>query len=62
MLPLDERRLVRAARKAAEPHEVTLGAPTAPEDALAFYEARSAHDPYALSGVGRVGKQRSRFR
>lgn len=54
MLTLDQRRLARAARKAADPLEQSLGAPAAPKDALAFYEARAAQDPYALSGVGRV--------
>ena len=62
MLSLHQRRLARAARKAAEAPEVSLGAPTAPEDALAFYEALAGHNEYALSGVGRVRTAPARFR
>lgn len=54
MLPIEQRRLARAARKAALPQEAARGAPADPEAALAFYETRKGSDPFALGGIGRV--------
>ena len=63
MLPLEQRRLARAARKAADAPDPVLGATATPETALAFYEARAASgDPFALGGVGKIDPRPGAFK